>query len=157
MSFTDSIRTWPIRRFITAAIQISKDIRLISLSRLQLEFQLPPLDDFSETNRKKLVQTIDSFYDWRLSSENCARSNPESRYFHWLCNDDESKSLRKLTFRVSHWYTTSEADRTEIEQTFRDVFEIDMNPLMDAEILKLRRKIQERKKSMHRQWERFQR
>ena len=152
MTFADSVRTWPIRRLIGAADQIFINIRLISLFRLQLKFQLPPLDDVSETNRKELIQSIDSFYDWRLSSEICARSNPESYYFHWLCNDDESKSLRELTFRVSHWSATSEADRTDIEQTFRDVFQCDMNPLTVAEILKLRRKIQKRKKSMHRQW-----
>ena len=87
-----------------------------------------------------------------MSSGNCAESNPESHYFHWLCNDDDSIPLRELEFRISHWYTTSEVDHTDIEQNFRHVFQSDINPLLNADILKLHRKIRKRKKSIHRQW-----
>ena len=151
--FIDYFRRKYNQKLSTAFEDVFTNIRRIFLLRLQLEFQIPPIDDVSELEKKELVQSINTFFDWKLSSINCARSVCQSKYFDWLCDDAESMLLREFAFRIFHRYPKSKEDRDEIEQTFQAIFKRDLNPLIMADIWKMRGKTRRRYNYLRRHWD----
>lgn len=146
------IHLWVIRLTVRRAIKTVNNIRLITLYYLQIEFHLPPLGESETKDDKELVDLINSFHDWKAYSDELLKRFCEYRYFGWLDNDTENDSLRKLSFRHSHWLATSDQERRTIENIFRTVYQTDLNPLRDGEIRKCYSQIIKKKKAMHRVW-----
>ena len=133
MSLSTRLDLRIIRFLIKRAVRIQETIHQIVYLKIRIEFDLPlPGDDHSID--RKLHHTVSRFFGWHPTSDSQPSEDDNDHHLRWVRGDESCNSLLNSYFRVSHWLSPADSERSDVEAKFRSTFRSDLVPLENSDI-----------------------
>ena len=151
MSISSKFRFWRYRRLVRQASATRRDIHVIALSRLRMQFDTPePGED--ESVDEDLIKCVIDFFRWDSGIKRESSESTVDQYNSWLSQDKDCQFLQKTSYRLSHWFSTSETRRRDIRSAFETLCADEFVPLTAVDVRGLYTQIRNLAKSTHRLW-----
>ena len=109
-------------------------IKIISIMRLQNQFNLPLMGDDDSLDHK-LYRTVNDFFD--LDIERDDLYGKEDRYLIWLLDDPSSNSDHEEYCRIYYWlqsYFEPTKDAEKISSTYNSIYNKEIEQIDESEI-----------------------